>query len=84
LVVADELYQMPDATLRQLARMAIPNAMKESTMVHCGRLKSQNDRAHQIMIEKEARDRSGNKTVMKISGHEANLQTEIFCDEKTR
>ena len=53
-------------------------------MVHCGRLKSQNDRAHQIMIEKEARDRSGNKTVMKISGHEANIQTEIFCDEKTR
>ena len=34
LVVADEVFMMPDKPLGQLARLSVPNTLKESSMVN--------------------------------------------------
>jgi hypothetical protein len=86
LIVADEVLKSRDQTLKTPTRLAVPNTMKESTLLNHKTLENADCNYTVVRRNKqiEARDRSFNTNIMKKSSEYYNITSEILDDERKR
>jgi len=82
--VADEVLKSQDQTLKTPARLAVPNTMKESTLLSHKTLETSEYQLVRRNKQIEARDRSFNTNITKKKSEYYNITSEVLEDERKR